>query len=453
MLSSIVLQQKNDIQRQKQILPLENIRLKKSDRDFMAAMLSTSKGFIFECKYASPSEGKLRTDYPIAKLSKQYAHYANTLSVLTNASFFAGSFEHLKQVSEVVHLPLLCKDIIIDPYQITLARSHGANAILLMLSVLEDSAYIALREYAKALNMSVLTEVFSEEELIRANHLKADVIVVNHRDLNNMQLDMSRLQKLAPLLNKRSYIIAASGIQNYQDILRLKPYAQGFLVGSCLSKSPFLDHTLKDLRFGPIKICGLTRLEDAIKACSLGATYGGLIFVPSSPRKITLAKAKEIIPCTLKFVGVFANQAIEEIVKVVNELNLSAIQLHGNETPAYIASLHQALAGKCELWQAINGNLPLPRMLPSFIDKLLVDNKQGGTGQTFAWECLNNSTLKDSIILAGGICHDNILQAQASGLYGIDINSGVELSPGIKDHLKLEKLFQTLKKGEPHAVS
>ncbi|MBS0288109.1 MAG: bifunctional indole-3-glycerol-phosphate synthase TrpC/phosphoribosylanthranilate isomerase TrpF [Proteobacteria bacterium] len=452
MLNTIVLQQKKDIQLQKSLLPLEKIQalLRKSDRDFMKAMLSTSNGYIFECKLASPSSGKLREDYPVTKLAKQYANYANALSVLTNERFFAGNFNHLKEVSKVVQVPLLCKDIIIDQYQIALARLNGANAILLMLSVLDDKMYLALKDYALSLNMTVLTEVFSEQELIRANQLHAHVIVVNHRDLNTMQVDMMRLNKLAPYLDKKAYIIAASGIQNYQDIKQLKPYAQGFLIGSSLSKSPALNHTLKDLRFGPIKICGLTRQEDVNLASTLGATYGGLIFVPSSLRKVTFMQAKKIVQGKLKFVGVFANQPPEEVANIAKGLKLFAVQLHGQEDAEYINALYQKLGQSSQIWQAIDGNLPLLQTLPPFVDKLIVDNKGGGTGQTFAWDKLNNSPLKNNMILAGGISSENILKAKSYGMYGMDINSGVELAPGIKDAQKLTKLFQLLKQGAFH---
>lgn len=459
MLNKIVLQQQKDLQQLQNHLPLRSFAssLTQSTREFHRKLLESNISYIFECKHRSPSTGALREDYPISTLARSYAGFATAISVLTNKPFFGGSFEHLKIVSEAITLPVLCKDIIIHPYQVALARLHQADAILLMLSVLDDNTYQACKSLAISLNMAVVTEVYSEEEMIRANRLKANIILVNQRCLHSMKIDKKRVLMLTPYFSNEAIIIGASGIETHRQINTLKPFVNGYLIGSALSKSKNISQTMKNLIFGPIKVCGLTRLEDAQIAHQLGATYGGLIFAPNSLRKVTLSQALPIATSGLSMVGVFANQPIEELINIANKLKLTAVQLHGNESPETILSLREHLPQHCQIWLAIDGNLPLPELLPHGVDKLIVDNKTdcfGGTGRSFDWCVLNNSPLLEKIMLSGGICASNAIKAKQTSVWGIDVNSGVEHSPGIKDKTKLEKLFNLLKThGGRHANS
>lgn len=448
MLNKIINQQVIDIAKREQSFPLTHFAkdLTKSERDFYGALQKKRLAFIFECKHRSPSEGALRESYPFTQMAETYAQFADALSVLTNEPFFGGSFTHLKQVREAVDQPLLCKDIIINPYQVALARYYGADAVLLMLSVLDDEQYLACKAQAMALNMDVLTEIYSKEELQRAKNLEANIYVINHRDLNNFELDMNRIFSLLPDLPNNAFIIAASGINSHQQIQLLQDHVHGFLIGSALSKSPHVEKTMRELLFGNIKICGLTRITDAIQAYASGATLGGLIFAENSARKISLGTAYSIVSCApLNYVGVFVQQPIPYIVELTQKLQLFAVQLHGGESVEYIASLRQALPPQCQIWFAIAGNHSLPEKLPSFVDKLVIDNitqdKPGGSGKFFDWKKIANHPLLQHSLLAGGIDLLNIQLAKKMGTWGLDINSGIELSPGIKDHAKIRKIL------------
>lgn len=455
MLNEMIRQQKLDMLAQEKELPLKILlkNIKKSERDFYAALQKKDPAFIFECKHYSPSEGMLRKTYPVIELSQKYSQFADAISVLTNKRFFKGSFEHLKDISKKINKPVLCKDIIVNPYQVTLARYYGADAVLLMLSVLDDKEYITCRNKALALNMQVLTEVFSEEELTRAISLKASIICINHRNLHTMQIDMERVKKLAPHCPKDTFIIAASGIKTHQQVTALQPYANGFLIGSSLSKSDDLDILMRELTFGSIKICGLTRKQDIELAFQKGASYGGLIFAENSPRKVTLNEAKMLITVApLRYVGVFVQQSINYVSKVAKTLNLYAVQLHGKESADYVNQLRHSLPPTCHIWKAYSHTQAFPTSLPQGIDKIVIDKAimTGGTGESFDWGKLKNISLSDHIILAGGLSPENIKIAKKIGLGGLDINSGIESSPGIKDSIKLEKLFCKLREKEDH---
>ncbi len=452
MLNEMIKAQQQRVAEQRSVLPFSELLRKTiiSDRDFYGALRKKGAAYLFECKQRSPSEGKLCEHYPVVKLAKLYEPFADVISVLTNEPYFAGSFQHLQQVREQVTVPVLCKDIIVSPYQVAQARLYGADAILLMLSVLTDEDYLACKEIAEKLNMGVLTEVVTIDEIMRAKTLQANVIAVNHRDLHTLQIDMERTIHLSAHFPIDAIIIAASGIKSAQTIAKLAPYVNGFLIGSVLSQSKDLAITLRELVYGHIKICGLTRQEDSMHAYQQGASYGGLIFVSSSPRCITLEQAQMVIQSApLRYVGVFANQPISTLIQYTKTLGLYAVQLHGHESHAYITELRQALPNNCQIWSAVSGNADLPNSLPSGIDKLIVDNmdkKQlGGSGRAFIWENVRFYGLRQHCLLAGGIHQDNIHDALQTGFAGLDINSGVEQQPGIKDPQKIQTLLQIIR--------
>lgn len=424
-------------------------QLAPSDRDFYGALRKSRQVFIFECKRRSPSEGALCTDYPVIEMAKTYEPFADVISVLTNQRYFDGCFTHLKQVRDNVKVPVLCKDIIVSPHQIILARHYGADAVLLMLSVLDDDTYQACHAVAETLNMGVLTEVVTENELMRAIQLKAKAIAVNHRDLHTFQMDKDRVINLSLHFPQDTIIIAASGISTHADIARLAPYVNGFLIGSSLSKSKAIDMTLRELVYGPVKVCGLTRQTDSLNAYQQGAMYGGLIFVPTSQRCLTLNEAQQVMQgAPLRYIGVFSQQPVDMVLYHSIVLNLYAVQLHGGETPEYIAMLRQMLPTTCQIWLALDGKKPLPTTLPQQVDQLVIDHMQdgaGGTGKTFDWQSVRHYGIRQHCFLAGGISPSNVLCAKQTGLFGLDVNSGVEHAPGIKDLILLKQLFETLR--------
>ncbi|EMA3639804.1 bifunctional indole-3-glycerol-phosphate synthase TrpC/phosphoribosylanthranilate isomerase TrpF [Providencia stuartii] len=435
------------LEERKQQQPLDSFidKVLPSSRRFYEALSAKRPVFILECKKASPSKGLIREDFDPAVIANIYAPYASAISVLTDEKYFQGNMAYLTTVSRTVKQPVLCKDFIVDPYQIYLARYYQGDAILLMLSVVSDEQYIALAEVAHQLNMGVLTEVSNEEELERAIKLKARVVGINNRDLRDLSIDLNRTRELAPRLPEGTIIISESGIHRHQHIQSLSQFANGFLIGSALMEQADLNKGLQKLLIGEHKVCGLTRSQDAQAALAAGATYGGLIFAENSPRKVTLSQARQIIHAApLLYVGVFRDQSADFVAHMVEQLALSAVQLHGHEDADYVKNLRNHLPEHCEIWKAVNMSQPdFSQFDGQPIDLLLLDNGRGGSGQTFDWNKIPNSS-QFRVMVAGGLNADNCRQAATLLCNGLDFNSGVETEPGIKSEKKLNQVFSSL---------
>ena len=224
---------------------LRTEELERSQRSFAAALRTRSSqrrspqpALIMECKAASPSRGTIRSDYDPASLAAQYAPYASAVSVLTEPDRFNGSFDDLAAVREVVDVPVLCKDFIVDEVQVLAARSLGADAVLLMLSVVPDDVYRELAELAHSLGMEVLTEVSTPQEMYRASALGAEVIGINNRNLRTLETDLARTEEMAPLAPAGVVLVGESGVGAPEDVRRLSGLVDALLVGSSLSGAP-----------------------------------------------------------------------------------------------------------------------------------------------------------------------------------------------------------------------
>ena len=435
------------VEARKQQQPLASFQneVTPSTRHFYDALQGARTAFILECKKASPSKGVIREDFDPARIAGVYKHHASAVSVLTDEKYFQGSFDFLPIVSGIVTQPVLCKDFIIDAYQIYLARFYQADACLLMLSVLDDEQYRRLAAVAHSLNMGVLTEVSNEEELERAIRLEAKVVGINNRDLRDLSIDLNRTRQLAPRLGAGVTVISESGINTYAQVRELSHFANGFLIGSALMEEDNLDAAVKRVLLGENKVCGLTRAQDAAAAHDAGAIYGGLIFVPTSPRAVSIEQAKTVTAgAPLRYVGVFRDAPQDDVAQTAAALNLSAVQLHGSEDQAYIDALRSVLPPGVEIWKALSVARTLPARNLNHVAKYVFDNGQGGSGQRFDWSLLAGQRL-DNVILAGGLGADNCVEAAKSGCAGLDFNSGVESEPGIKDANKLAVVFTTLR--------
>ncbi|WP_163339340.1 phosphoribosylanthranilate isomerase [Desulfopila sp. IMCC35008] len=202
-----------------------------------------------------------------------------------------------------------------------------------------------------------------------------------------------------------------------------------------------------------IKVCGTTTLHDATAAIDCGVDALGFIFVDSSPRYISPEKAREItmrLPPFVHFVGVFVDQDPVEIKEISRYCNLSTIQLHGKETPDYCQVLRKT-ASPCTVIKAFRVGADSSagdfKKYSDFVDGYLLDTyvkgQEGGTGEVFDWSVIESLKLDLPFMLAGGLTPENVEAAVSSVRpYGIDINSGVEKEPGVKDHEKLFSLIQ-----------
>jgi indole-3-glycerol phosphate synthase / phosphoribosylanthranilate isomerase len=415
-----------------------------SDRNFYQALNQPETVFILECKKASPSKGLIRDDFNPSSIAKVYKDYASAISVLTDEKYFQGRFEFLPIVRNEVSQPVLCKDFIIDEYQIYLARYYQADAVLLMLSILTDDEYRHLSNIAHQLNMGILTEASTESEVERAIQLGAKVIGINNRNLRDLTVDLNRVKTLSKSIPGDRIIISESGIYTHNQVKDLSHYANGFLIGSALMSAPNLTLAIRKVMLGENKVCGLTRTEDAINAYQAGAVYGGLIFVTNSARYIQPIKARTVIASApLNWVGVFRNEEIETVCQIAKQLSLYAVQLHGDEDENYIETLRQGLPKTCQIWKALSIGSTIPKHDNPLVSRYLFDNGAGGTGECFNWTMLVDHNL-NNVILAGGINPQNIKAALAMGVVGVDLNSGVEVSPGIKDKQKIQAAFEQI---------
>jgi indole-3-glycerol phosphate synthase len=208
-------------------------------RGFVEAMKKNSPAIIAEIKKASPSKGILRANFDPVSIAKSYAeHGATCISVLTDKDFFQGSPEYLKQARVACDLPILCKDFIIDEYQIYQARVWGADCILLIVAALGDAQLNDLTNTANHLDLDVLIEVHNQAELERALQLPLKLIGINNRNLKTFATDLNTTLALKKLVPADKIIVTESGILNTQDVKTIRDAnINTFLVGEAFMRA------------------------------------------------------------------------------------------------------------------------------------------------------------------------------------------------------------------------
>ena len=207
---------------------------------------------IAEFKRASPSKGDINPNLNPVQQAQKYAQFgADAISVLTDSSFFKGSFADLEAVREAVDLPILCKDFIIDQVQIDMAKFAGADLILLIAAALDGSNLVELYQYAQSQNLEVLVEIHDEEDLAKAILAKAQLIGINNRNLKTFEVSLATTENLAPLVTETgAALISESGIKTIEDVSRVQVAgARGILVGETFMTSDDLKGT-----FGLLKL-------------------------------------------------------------------------------------------------------------------------------------------------------------------------------------------------------
>jgi len=416
-------------------------------RSLRAALARPGARFIMEAKRRSPSghQGRFTLEEAVAA----YAPIADAISVLIDGPDFGGSLNDLRRARELFDGPILAKDFIVDPAQVSEARAAGADAVLAMLSVLDDMTAAIVIAEARRYNMDVIVEVHDEAEMSRAIGLRASIIGINNRDLKTLGTDLSVTKRLAPMVPRGVILIAESGIASHADVDRLAPFVDAFLVGSSLMASADVAGAARSLVHGRIKLCGLTRMEDVELAAAAGATHAGFIFVPGTPRAVEPCEAEDLVGAArqggLKTVGVFRDAETAGLVRIADRLGLDAVQLHGTEDAA---GIRRALPETIETW-ALCGVAETAASPRSGADRSLFDTvrnrSSGGTGKAFDWSKLEGRDDLPSAFLGGGIGPDNAGAASRIGAYGLDVGSSVEAAPGLKDGAKVEALFAAVR--------
>jgi indole-3-glycerol phosphate synthase len=218
-------------------------------RALRTMVASGGTAIIAEVKKGSPSKGIIRADFDPVAIAEQYQDAGATcLSVLTDQQYFYGHLRYLGLIRELVSLPLLCKDFIIDTYQLYQARLAGADAVLLIAAAVNDEQLLELAQQAKALRLDTLLEVHDAAEMQRALKLPVDLIGINNRDLRTFVTDLGISESLASLVPADQLAIAESGITSRADIERLQAAgARAFLVGETLMREADIAGKLREL--------------------------------------------------------------------------------------------------------------------------------------------------------------------------------------------------------------
>lgn len=261
-LDQIVASKKIDVQRQKETIALDELKqrtaAREPARDFVGAIVSPPpRGIhlIAEIKRRSPSAGLIREDFDPVKIARVYESCgASAISVLTERAYFEGDIAYIRQVREVVSLPVLRKDFIIDPYQIWEARAADADAVLLIAEVLGAERVCEFSRLIGDLGMTVLVEAY-QPELMRAvlaefgDPLPAHILIgINNRDLTRQVTDLSTTQRLASLMTDHQRLVSESGIATRQDVLFVQSVgARAMLVGEAIMSSDDMARRISEL--------------------------------------------------------------------------------------------------------------------------------------------------------------------------------------------------------------
>lgn len=207
------------------------------EQDF-SQLFSPAPCLIAEVKSASPSEGVITENFDPIKTARQYvAGGCNAISVLTDRKYFGGSFDILKNIRAVTDKPLLCKEFIIEEKQVRVARAHGADLVLLIVKILSKKRLQELKDAIEALGMKALIEVQNDEELDTALAVDPELLLINNRNLSSFEVDMKTTENLLTGIPEYVRIIAASGIQQPDEIKSFPPRVDGFLIGTALMRS------------------------------------------------------------------------------------------------------------------------------------------------------------------------------------------------------------------------
>ena len=425
---------------------------------FEAALRQQDFNFICEVKKASPSKGIIAEHFPYLDIAKEYeVAGAAAISVLTEPDFFKGDKKYLQEIASTVKIPVLRKDFIIDEYQIYQAKVWGASAILLICACLDVRTLTKFRELADSLGLSSLVEAHDEHEVQMAIDCGARIIGVNNRNLKDFTVDVQNSVRLRNLVQDDVIFVSESGLETPEDIQVLRDNNIGVaLMGETFMRSPNKVEKLAYL-YGPtyytpkVKMCGISKVETIPAIIDAKPDYMGLVFAPSK-RQVTVEQAKTLVEElhkqyavrynseTIKTVGVFVNETVENLLKIAEEVKLDVIQLHGDEDESFIQILKEQ--SNVEVWKAVQvrSAADAEKWIDSSADMLLFDayhkDERGGTGEVFDWSSLDE--FERPFMLAGGIDSTNVARAiRTVRPYGLDISSGIE-TEGVKDNEKMK---------------
>ncbi len=454
---------------------------------------------IAEVKRRSPSAGSFATWTDPAELASVYeAGGAAAVSCLTDAEFFDGRPAFLARCREVFSGPVLRKDFLLDELDVAVSAALGADAILLIVSMLGPRTQ-AMIKLARCYDLGVLVEVHDGRELEIAMAAGSPVLGINNRDLRTFRTDLAATERLTERIPPGIVIVGESGIKGPKDAVRMRRAGcHAILVGESLARGR--GDGLEAMRipgargnagsrvhgskrksgdepahggfggvvlasglvlptgFGVeeneepselrIKVCGLTRADDVEAAGKAGATHAGFILAPSKRRVSDLRDLDVLVGTAhdagLLAVGVFVNEDVPEVLGIAKKYRLDVVQLHGDEAPEVVRAVRDA---GLTVWKAVQAG---PDFRTDSVDvfwdagaeAVLIDKwhpkARGGTGEALDPAVAAAVALRGPTMLAGGMDGDNVgTLADQAQPWGVDASSKLESSPGIKDADKL----------------
>ena len=463
--------------------------------DLVARLRQNTPGLMAEIKRASPSKGDIDLYANAAKQAQTYALAgANAISVLTEPTWFKGSLCDLKcareAISTMANRPaILRKEFIFDEYQILEARLNGADSVLLIVAMLEDQDLIRLYNYSKCMGMEPLVEVNNVSEMERALKLGARAIGVNNRNLHSFKVDLETTSNLASMVPSDIVLCALSGITKRADVEKFVSEGVGaVLVGESLMRAPSAADFIAELlgrkpaqksKVSRIltKICGMRSVEAAITATENGAAMVGIIFAKKSSRRVSIEIAQKISwaihslnpkpliesqksqewfshyfsilaeRCSVRpqVVGVFMDNSLDEILRLVAEVPLDLVQLHGSEPDEWARLIPVPVIRSMSL-----ANTEF--IQPGYYHHVLLDASdssgkvKGGSGTRIDLDMTSDlvKTKGSFFILAGGLTPENVVESvETTGVAAIDVASGVE-TEGIQDCDKIKAFMKSV---------
>lgn len=442
-LLQIVEHKKIEVAKRRKKHPVDEFlnNLSPSNRYFAAAIAGKGLSLIAEIKKASPSAGKvhIKNFDPVAIARKYERAGASAISVLCDEKFFQGNLNYMKKVAEnTFKTPILCKDFIIDEYQIYEARKYGADAILLIAAILTSEQISKYIKIAKSLNMAAICEIHTLEELEKVLKTPAKIIGINNRDLNTFKIDVATTSKIAGRIPAGKIVVSESGFSTKADLQKLPKNVDAILVGTALMKGG----NVNEFAARKIKICGIRQVKDAVFCEKIGVDFIGLNFVPTSKRCINLKTAQMIVRSvkTIAKVGVFQNQTIQEVNNIAQKLGLDYVQLSGDESVEFVKKCDIPVIKTIALRQK-NDLIKAEKYLP-YVTYILFDGAAPGSGKSINVSLKN---VKYPFMVAGGINIFNVEKiVKVTNPLAIDIASGIETNGKI-DTKKINLIFNKLK--------
>jgi indole-3-glycerol phosphate synthase/phosphoribosylanthranilate isomerase len=428
-------------------------------------------GLICEIKRRSPSRGAIAPNLDPVTLVRHYVEAgAGSISVLTEQESFGGSLSDLIQVKKAFpQLAVLRKDFLLTPEDVTVSWQAGADAVLLIAGILDSDRLEELYRKTRELGLQALVEIHDQADLDKAERFQPDLVGINSRDLRNFHVDPLLPLVVRQRLSWHPRTVYESGITHPEEgafaasagfdallvgegVVR-RPTLVGELLASIRDQqsSRFWNWIAKRLGEKPgrplVKICGLTSEADAQLAEELGADLLGFVFWPQSKRRADPALLRCLTKLRTPKVGVVvlppnSPELPEELAELLAEGQLDAIQFHGGETgedcfrlqPVYYKAIRPTT--REDLASAKSYHSP----------RILLDGAAtlpGGSGEKLGQLIL--SAWKQPLWLAGGLTPDNIQDIVTRHHPElIDLASGIEASPGVKDHDKMRRLFTNL---------